>query len=126
MTVIDSGGSTITIQWSGRTSTNTQRVGYNFTVTAQPLPCDCDRHGDVAGEDAEMNALDVVAVVDHVFRGGVPPKRDLVCPHLNRGDLNCDAVNDILDVVRLIDIAFRGGADPCQPCVCAPYPAVCQ
>lgn len=126
MTVIDSGGSTIAIQWSGRTSTNTQRVGYTFTVPAEPLPCDCGHHGDVAGEDAEMNALDVVAVVDHVFRGGLAPKRDLVCPHLNRGDLNCDAVNDVLDVVRLIDIAFRGGSHPCQPCVCEPYPAVCQ
>jgi len=126
MTVIDSGGSTITVQWSGRTSANTQRVGYTFTVPAEALPCDCGHHGEVAGEDGEINALDVVAVIDHVFRGGVAPKRDLACPHLNRGDVNCDAVNNVLDVVRYIDVAFRGGATLCQPCECAPYPAVCQ
>lgn len=126
MTVIDSGGSVITVQWSGRTYGNTQRVGYTFSIAATPLPCDCHLHADVAGDDGLVNALDVVAAVDHVFRGAAMPNRDLVCPHLNRGDVNCDAQNNVIDVVRYIEIAFRGGAPACQPCSCPPYPAVCQ
>lgn len=125
MTVIDSGGASITVEWRGLTSTNTQRVAYSFTVTADPLPCDCSHHGDVSGTDALLNVLDVTAIIDHVFRGGGQPVRDLVCPHLHRGDLNCDAVGDVIDVVLLIDAAFRGGAIPCDPCNCPPYPATC-
>jgi hypothetical protein len=125
MTVIDSGSSEIRVQWSGRTSTNIQRLGYSFSVPAMPLPCDCSSHGDLVGEDGVIDVFDIVAEIDYVFRAGLEPKRDLVCPHLNRGDLNCDAKNDILDVVRGVDIAFRDGVPPCQPCACAPYPAVC-
>ncbi len=125
MTVIDSGSSEIRVQWSGRTSTNIQRLGYSFSVPAAPLPCDCTSHGDLAGGDGVIDVFDIVAVIDYVFRGAPEPKRDLVCTHLNRGDLNCDAINDILDVVRGVDIALRNGAPPCQPCACPPYPAVC-
>lgn len=125
MTVFDSGGAFITVEWRGLTSTNAQRVAYSFTVPAEPLPCDCSHHGDVAGNDALFNVLDVAAIIDYVFRGGEEPVRDLVCPHLHRGDLNCDAVGDVIDVVLMIDVAFRGGAIPCIPCNCPPYPAVC-
>lgn len=125
MTVLDSGTSSITVQWSGLTSANTERVAYEFTVPAESLPCDCTHHGDVAGKDGQFSILDVVATIDHVFRGGAPPARDLVCPHLHRGDLNCDAVSNVIDVVRMIDIALRGGATVCQPCNCPPFPSIC-
>lgn len=125
MTVIDSGGSSIIVQWRGLTFGEVQRVAYSFTVPAESLPCDCSRHGDVVGEDGVVDALDVVAQIDHAFRAGPAPKRDLQCPHLNRGDLNCDGRNDVLDVVGAIGIAFRNGAPPCQPCACPPYPAIC-
>jgi phosphodiesterase/alkaline phosphatase D-like protein len=125
MTVLDSGLASITVQWRGLTSTNTQRVAYTFTVPADPLPCDCTHHGDVAGNDGALNILDVAAIIDHVFRGGAEPIRDLVCPHRHRGDINCDAVSNIVDIVRMIDVAFRGGAIQCTPCDCPPYPAIC-
>jgi hypothetical protein len=67
-----------------------------------------------------------VAAIDHVFRGFPAPRRDLVCPHLDRADFNCDAEDNVLDVVRVIEIVFRGGSPPCQPCLCPPYPAMCQ
>lgn len=125
MTVLDSGVSSITVQWRGLTSTNLQRVAYTFTVPADPLPCDCTHHGDVAGNDGALNVLDVTAIIEHVFRGGAEPFRDLVCPHLHRGDINCDAVSNVVDVVRMIEVAFRGGTAPCAPCSCPPYPATC-
>jgi alkaline phosphatase D len=125
MSVFDSGGSTITVQWSGRTSTNVQRVAHSFVAPAAALPCACSSHGDVSGNDGIINVLDVVAIVDHVFRNGPMPTRDLVCPHLHRGDLNCDAQSDVLDVVHMVGGAFRSGSVTCQPCDCPPFPAQC-
>lgn len=125
MRVIDSGGSAVRVEWSGRTSTNIQRVSHTFAVDANPLPCDCSRHGDVTGFDGTIDVLDVVSLIDHAFRDGLAPPRDLNCPHLNRGDLNCDAVNDILDVVAMVNLAFRNGLAMCDPCACPPFPANC-
>jgi phosphodiesterase/alkaline phosphatase D-like protein len=125
MRVIDSGGSHIIIEWSGRTSTNVQRVSHTFAVDADPLPCDCSRHGDVTGFDGTIDVLDVVGLIDHAFRGGPAAARDLNCPHLNRGDLNCDAFNDILDVVAMVNLVFRNGLPVCDPCACPPFPANC-
>jgi len=39
-----------------------------------------------------------------------------LCPHVNRGDINCDGVNNVRDIVQLIDYTSRGGAGPCNPC----------
>ncbi|HWO57731.1 MAG TPA: alkaline phosphatase D family protein [bacterium] len=125
MTVIDSGGSEIRVVWSGRTAADVQRVGHSFTVPAEPLPCDCARHGDVAGDDGVATVFDLVSLIDHVFRGAAAPVRDLVCPHLHRGDLNCDAAADVVDVVLMVQRAFRGGMELCAPCDCPPYPAIC-
>jgi len=39
------------------------------------------------------------------------------CPHIDRGDLNCDGSDDALDLVYLIDLLFAAGDYPCDPCV---------
>ncbi len=116
MTVIDSGGSEIIVQWSGRNAANTQLLSYQFAVAADPLPCDCSSHGDVAGNGPVFDILDVIAMIDCAFRGGALPPKDLVCPHLNRGDLNCDGINDVIDVVTTINLAFRNQGSVCDPC----------
>ena len=50
---------------------------------------------------------------------------DPQCPHVNRGDVNCDGINNVQDVVYLIDYVFRGGIEPCDPCLCFSYPSSC-
>jgi hypothetical protein len=125
MSVIDSGGSTITVKWSGRNSANAELVSHTFQVLAPRVPCDCAGQGDLQGDDGLLDILDVAGLINHAFRGAPPPVKDAACPHINRADLNCDAVIDILDVVGLIGTAFRAGPPPCDPCQCTPYPADC-
>ncbi len=125
MTVTDTGGPFIGVQWSGRTYTNVQRVGYTFSVFAGYGPsCDCSSHGDAA-PDGVLDLFDVIALIDHAFSGAGQPPIDPACPHLDRGDVDCNGADDVLDVVRLIEYVFSGGPAPCNPCVCSPYPAIC-
>jgi hypothetical protein len=53
--------------------------------------------------DGVINVTDVVAQVNHTFRGAPPPTP----PEL--GDYNGDATIDILDLVTLINYVFRNG-----------------
>ncbi|MEW5702494.1 MAG: S8 family serine peptidase [Candidatus Zixiibacteriota bacterium] len=66
------------------------------------------RPGDVHF-DCIYDILDVVALVEFVFRGGSTP----VPP--GRAETNCQPPSDIQDLVRLVDHVFRGGARPCGP-----------
>lgn len=66
--------------------------------------------GDVNGDGADANILDLTFMVDRIFRGGPPPG----CP--NEADVNGDgAPGNILDLTYLVDRIFRGGPPP-PPC----------
>jgi hypothetical protein len=67
----------------------------------------------------------VVSLIDYVFSGAAQPAKDPKCPHSDRGDVNCDGMDDVFDVVHLIDYVFSGGSAPCDPCTCNPYPTSC-
>lgn len=54
-------------------------------------------------DDGVINVVDVVAQINHTFRGGPEPIPWEV------GNMNGDSVINILDVVTLIDHVFRGG-----------------
>jgi hypothetical protein len=75
--------------------------------------------------DGLFDVFDVVNLIDYAFSGGVQPVKDPICPHVDRGDINCDGVDDVFDVIRLIAYVFSGGPAPCNPCACNPYPANC-
>ena len=101
--------------------------GSNYDFVAlkyASIACDCSHHGDIV-DDGALDALDLNALIDHIFFGYGPLLIDPACPHLNRGEVNCDGFENVLDVVHLIDAIFRGGDPPCDPCACNPYPASC-
>lgn len=60
------------------------------------------RRGDL-NVDGFWNVQDVVAMIEYVFRGAVPPEP------LSLGDFSCDGVANVVDVVSLINFVFRGG-----------------
>ncbi len=63
--------------------------------------------GDLNGDGAEINILDLTFAVDRIFRGGLAP----VC--LEEGDVNGDlASTNILDLTFIVDRIFRGGSGP--------------
>ncbi|HUU44420.1 MAG TPA: M1 family aminopeptidase [Acidobacteriota bacterium] len=66
--------------------------------------------GDLIG-DRVLDVLDVVALVDYVFRGADPPSP------FNAADTNGDCKVDVLDVVTLVNHVFRGGSFPLLGCV---------
>ncbi len=67
------------------------------TITVPLLPGDMDFSG-------AHDVIDVVSIVDVVFRAGTPPNPPDVT------DANCDSEYTILDVVRVVEIAFRNVA----------------
>jgi len=76
---------------------------------------------DQVGSDGVVNILDVVSVVEVVFRGESPdPDPGPLCPR-ERTDVDCSGSTDMLDVVRIVEAALRGGdplnesCDPCAP-----------
>ena len=66
--------------------------------------------GDVNGDGTDASILDLVFLVDRIFRGGGPPS----CSE--EADVNGDGTSaSILDLVFLVDFIFRGGVAP-GPC----------
>ena len=78
--------------------------------------CDCDSLGDV-NLDGGRNPLDVVLMVNFVYKGLLPPFPDLPdCPAMN-GDWNCDNLINPVDVVRIVNYVYKSsGIAPCDPC----------
>ena len=65
-------------------------------------------HGD-NNYDGKLNILDLVYLVDYIFRGsGLEPQ-----PERNVGDVNCDEKLNIQDLTIMVDYIFRGGQPPC-------------
>ena len=84
------------------------------------IPC---RHcrgtrGDVNGDLADANILDLTYMVDRIFRGGPAPL------DLEEADVSGDGSINILDLTFLVDRIFRGGLapGPCPSCCTVPCP----
>ena len=60
-------------------------------------------------DGSDANILDLVFLVDYIFRGGGFPS----C--FKEADLNADCAVNILDLTSQVDYIFRGGAGP-GPC----------
>ena len=63
--------------------------------------------GDANG-DGRINLVDVVHIINYVFRGGTPPDP------LESGNANCDDEVNIADAVYTIGYIFSGGTAPCD------------
>ncbi len=78
--------------------------GRNF---ATYFGCCVGTKGDLDGNGAEANILDLNFAVGKIFRGGLKP----ACQ--GEGDVNSDkSILDILDLNFLVSKIFRGGASP--------------
>jgi hypothetical protein len=88
--------------------------GRNFTYY---FTCCVGTRGDLNGDGAEANVLDLTQAVDCIFRGALP-SICRVCHGEN--DVNRDkAPLDVLDLTYLVDRIFRGGPAP-SACSMAP------
>jgi len=56
--------------------------------------------------DGEVTLLDVVIMINYLFKGGEPP-----CG-IGAGDVNCDGKITVSDVIYLINYLFKGGPPP--------------
>ena len=81
-------------------ASNYQASPFTFTYTV--FIC-----GDINGDHAGPNILDLTFLVDRIFRGGPPPN-----PFIS-GSVNCDSNVNILDLTYMVDRIFRGGPPPC-------------
>jgi hypothetical protein len=109
-------------QW-GRMHCWINSVLQGWVESATPT-CDCSARGDV-DSDGYLEALDLTALIDHVFSNAPQPPIDDSCPYGDRGDLDCSGYDDALDITYLIDLLFANGPMPCDPCTCDPYPTNC-
>jgi hypothetical protein len=69
--------------------------------------------GYIAGDanfDWQLDVLDILCLIDFMFKDGDPPKRIESC------DTDCDGIFSILDIVNLIDFKFKDGAPPRDGC----------
>ena len=92
--------------------------GYNTppahdTCPGFVAPCDCPHQGDI-NQDSFINVLDVVAVINRVFKGAAAVK-DPLCPR-ERADFNADGAINVLDVTGEINHVFKHGPLPVNPC----------
>ena len=72
----------------------------------------CGIRGDLNGDGEDANFLDLIFLIDFIFRGS----GDAV-PCSVEGDLNADGDSaNILDLIFLVDFTFRGGPAP-GPCL---------
>ena len=97
-----------------------QVVVPEFTKGIVTIACDCSGRGDVYGDDGVIDVMDLIELVEHVFKSGPALPADPFCPeYANRGDVDCSGFMTVLDVVHVVNVAFRG-ADPatefCDPC----------
>lgn len=84
----------------------------SVTITVQD-GCFCPAQGDF-DDDAFITAIDLSALIDILFAGGVDIQ-DSGCPS-SRADLDCDNFPTSLDLSLMIDHLFAGGQPPCDPC----------
>lgn len=64
-----------------------------------------------ANNDGRLSQADIVYVVNHVLRGGLPAR-----PVWQAGDINCDEVVTQSDIIALVNHLLKGGPPPCNAC----------
>lgn len=65
-----------------------------------------------ANSDGNVSLPDIIALVNHVFKGG--PKPNPTC----RGDCNADTMITLPDIIYVVNHVFKGGPKPIKSGVC--------
>lgn len=92
---------------------NPDQADSNIDGHGDACDCICPRQADFDG-DGFLDALDLNALIDALFFGGINPQ-DADCP-TTRGDFDNSGFPDALDLNALIDHLFFGGVGPADPC----------
>jgi hypothetical protein len=87
-------------------ATTVSSSGNTYTFDAFSYP-----FGDV-DYSGEVNILDIVYLINHKYKAGPPPERDI-----RIADVKCDGEINILDIVFLINYKYKDGPAPvvCRP-----------
>ena len=91
--------------WYRLTATDAEDQESRLSELALVSVADAFTKGD-ANSDGNIDMLDLVYLVDFIFRGGPAPDPLLA------GDANCDDDTNILDLTYFVDYIFRGGPKP--------------
>jgi len=75
--------------------------------------------GDVNGDNV-ITSADIIWMVNHIFKGGLPP---IPCPAA--GDVNCDGALTSADIIVLVNFVFKSGPPPCDVCSIIPLKWQC-
>jgi hypothetical protein len=76
--------------------------------------CDCGAKGDVGG-DGQANPVDVVTLVNCVYKGQCTLVEPANCP-FSIGDLHCGGDVNPADVVILVNFVYKGLNTICYGC----------
>jgi len=91
-------------------------INYSFA-------CDCTGIGD-CNEDGTIDPVDVVFMVNHIYKNWPGPSPIPGCPGMN-GDWDCSGTVNPVDVVYIVNHVYKNAGDPCDPCACTSYPDDC-
>ena len=84
-------------------------VGFWYGVPAGPL-C-TSKPGDANGSGG-VNLVDIVYIVNYVFKSGPKPAPDC------RGDANANGMINLVDIIYEVNFVFKGGLAPVKTGVC--------
>ena len=92
---------------TGRATTSLYKLGSGFWSGPFSGSCCIGTTGDINGDGRPNTALDLVFIIDKIYRGGSDP----ICPF--EGDLDGDGISlSVNDFLFMIDFIFRGGVSP--------------
>ncbi|MEE8404074.1 MAG: hypothetical protein V3S17_01650 [candidate division Zixibacteria bacterium] len=92
---------------TGRATTTLYKLSSGFWSGPFSGSCCIGTTGDLNGDGRPNTALDLVFIIDKIYRGGSDP----ICPL--EGDLDGDGiVLSVNDFLFMIDFIFRGGVSP--------------
>ena len=106
----------------GRTASATHQAGigywYGITIDTTTSDCFCGELWGDLNEDVEINPVDVVYLINYVYKflDALPDYPD--CPK-EPGDANCNDTTNAVDVIYYINYVYKAQgamcADPCTP-----------
>jgi len=86
-----------------------------YPICVVSNPCNCTMNGD-HNADGSINPLDVVNLVNYVYRSLDLRAQQIGCP-TESGDWNCDEMVNPVDVVYTVNYVYRWPSiGPCNPC----------
>jgi len=97
------------IIWGLTLDSNIAYVSSRFGFHIVKINADCCDHPGDFTNDNNLNALDITAMINNLYKGGPPA----ICP--DEADTNGSGIFNILDITYLINYLYKGGSAPKCP-----------